>query len=77
MTILLNPFPSKGFPIVEPNRLALDRVKPISALSAHSAVKGLTDLIVRADSSTLKLYLVAKNIKVRYRVLVANLATNF
>ena len=37
----LNPFPSKGFPIDEWNRLALDRVKSISALSAHSAVKGL------------------------------------
>ena len=33
----INPFPSKG----EKNRLALDRVKSISALSAHSAVKGL------------------------------------
>ena len=38
---MLNPFPSKGFPIDEYNRLALDRVKSISALSAHSAVKGL------------------------------------
>ena len=37
----INPFPSKGFPIDEWNRLALDRVKSISALSAHSAVKGL------------------------------------
>ena len=36
-----NPFPAKGFPIDEYNRLALDRVKSISALSAHSAVKGL------------------------------------
>ena len=39
---LLNPFPSKGFPIDEQNRLALARVKSISAQSAHSAVKGLT-----------------------------------
>ena len=31
----------KGFPVDEQNRLALDRVKSISALSAHSAVKGL------------------------------------
>ena len=37
----INPFPSKEFPIDEQNRLALDRVKSISALSAHSAVKGL------------------------------------
>ena len=36
-----NPFPSKGFPIDEQNRLALDRVKSISALSAHLALKGL------------------------------------
>ena len=39
--MLLNPFPSKDFPIDELNRLALDRVKSISALSAHPAVKGL------------------------------------
>ena len=39
---VVNPFLSKGFPIDEQNRLALDRVKSISALSAHSAVKGLT-----------------------------------
>ena len=38
---VVNPFPSKGFPIDESNRLALDRVKSTSALSAHSAVKGL------------------------------------
>ena len=38
---VLNPFPAKGFPINEQNRLALDRVKSISALSADSAVKGL------------------------------------
>ena len=38
----VNPFPSKGFPIDELNRLALDRVKSISALSTHLAVKGLT-----------------------------------
>ena len=36
-----NPFPSKGFPIDEQNRLALDREKSISALAAHSAVKEL------------------------------------
>ena len=36
------PFPSKDFPIDEYNRLALDRVKSISAVSAHSAVKGLS-----------------------------------
>ena len=35
-------FTAKGFPIDEFNRLALDRVKSISALSAHSAVKGLS-----------------------------------
>jgi len=33
---------SLRFPIDELNRLALDRVKSISALSTHSAVKGLT-----------------------------------
>ena len=38
---LFNHFLSKGFPIDELNRLALYRVKSISALSAHSAVKGL------------------------------------
>ena len=38
-----NPFPSKRFPIDEYNHLALDRVKSVSALSAHSAVKGLTN----------------------------------
>ena len=31
-----NPFPAKGFPIDELNRLALDRVKSIGALSARS-----------------------------------------
>ena len=36
-----NPFPSKGFPMAEQNRLALDRVRSISALRAHSAVEGL------------------------------------
>ena len=36
-----NGFPSKGFPIDEENRLALDRVKSISSLSADWAVKGL------------------------------------
>ena len=36
-----HPFPSKGFPIDEQNRLALDRVRSMSALSAHAAVKGL------------------------------------
>ena len=41
----LNPFPSKGFPIDEQNRLALGRVKSISNLSAHSAVKGLIDVV--------------------------------
>ena len=40
---VLNPFPSKGFLIDEWNRLALDRLKSISALSAHAAVKGLID----------------------------------
>ena len=35
------PFHSKGFPIDEYNRLALDRVKPITAPSAYSAVKGI------------------------------------
>ena len=39
-----NSFPAKGFPIDELNRLALDRVKSISALSAHSAVKGIRQL---------------------------------
>ena len=41
--ILFNPFPTKGFPIDEYIRLAfkLDRVKSISALSAHSAGKAL------------------------------------
>ena len=39
---MVNPFRSKGFPFDEQNRLALDRVKSISALSAHAAVKGLT-----------------------------------
>ena len=34
--------PRVQFPIDELNRLALDRVKSISALSTHSAVKGLT-----------------------------------
>ena len=43
----INPFPSKGFPIDEENRLALDRVKSISALSAHSEVKGLMVSITR------------------------------
>ena len=38
---IVNPFLSKGFPINEQNRLRLDRVKSISALSAHSAVKRL------------------------------------
>ena len=37
-----NPFPAKRFPIDEYNRLALDRVKSISALSAQSAVNWLT-----------------------------------
>ena len=46
----LNPFPSKGFSIGEQNRLALDRVKSISALSAHSAAKGLT--IIRDELSS-------------------------
>ena len=48
----INPFPSKGFPFDEQNRLALDRVKSISALSAHSAVKGLriTNLTTRKSS---------------------------
>ena len=41
-----NPFPSKGFPIDQQNRLALDGVKSISALSAHSAVKGLANRII-------------------------------
>ena len=36
-----NPFPANGFPIDKLNRLALDRVKSISALSTCSAVKGL------------------------------------
>ena len=39
---VVNPFPSKRFPIDELNRLALDRVKSISALSTHSDGKGLT-----------------------------------
>ena len=39
---VVNPFPSNGFPIGEYNGLALDSVKSVSALSAHSAVKGLT-----------------------------------
>ena len=38
---LFIPFTAKEFPIDESNRLALDRVKSISALSAYSAVKGL------------------------------------
>ena len=40
---VVNPFPSKRSSIdeLELDRLALDRVKSISALSAHSAVKGL------------------------------------
>ena len=38
----INPFPAKGFPIDElENRLALDRVKSVSALSGHTAVNGL------------------------------------
>ena len=37
---IFNPFPSKRFP---KNRLALDRVKSISAPSAHSAVKGFKE----------------------------------
>ena len=36
-----NPFPAKGFPIDKLNRLALDKVKSIIALSTCSAVKGL------------------------------------
>ena len=52
--IQLNPFPSKGFPIDEWNRLALDRVKSIIALSAHSAVKGLSDRIVRMSKNSTK-----------------------
>ena len=40
-TKCFNPFTAKGCPIDEWNRSALDRVKSISALSAHSAVKGL------------------------------------
>ena len=43
-TFASNPFPAKGFPIDESNRLALDRVKSVSALSAHSAVKGSRQL---------------------------------
>ena len=37
----INPFPAKGFTIDEQNRLALNRVKSVSALSTHTAVKGL------------------------------------
>ena len=43
LDLALNPFPAKGFPNDEENRLALDRVKSIRALSAHSAVKGLNN----------------------------------
>ena len=39
---MVNPFLSKRFPIDEENRLALDRVKSISALSTHLDGKGLT-----------------------------------
>ena len=39
---VVNPFLSKRFPIDEENRLALDRVKSISALSTHLDGKGFT-----------------------------------
>ena len=38
-----NPFPAKGFPIDESNRLALDRVKSISVMRVPSAVKALKE----------------------------------
>ena len=44
--LFFNPFPSKGFPIDESNRLALERIESISALSAHSAVKGLIGTVL-------------------------------
>jgi len=37
----INPFTAKGFPIDEYNRLALDRVKSISVMSAPTDLKGL------------------------------------
>ena len=37
LSTTVNPFPPKGFPIDEENRLALDRVKSISA-NWHSQV---------------------------------------
>ena len=36
---LFNPLTAKGFPIDKLNRLALDRVKSISAMGAPAAVK--------------------------------------
>ena len=56
----LNPFPSKGFPIAEQNRLALDRVKSISALSAHLAVKGLKSLVHK-----LKWYIILQQLQTK------------
>ena len=36
-----NPFTAKGFPIDELTRLALDRVKSVSVMSAPTDLKGL------------------------------------
>ena len=36
----VNPFPSEGFPIDESNRLALDRVKSVSALTIIWQLRG-------------------------------------
>ena len=49
--VLPNPFPSKGFPIDEYNRLALNRVNSVSALSAQSAVKGLIGVATFSEYS--------------------------
>ena len=50
-THTVNPFPSKGFPIDEYNRLALDRVKSVSGPSAHLAVKGLSAMHVNSPKT--------------------------
>ena len=41
-TFLINPFTPKGFPFDEENRLALGRVKSISALWAPTGMKRLS-----------------------------------
>ena len=40
--IFVNAFMSEGFPIDEKNRLALDRVKSTTVISAPTDLKGLT-----------------------------------